>query len=156
MIERILCAVDFSEASDNAFQYAADLADTLAGKLTLVHAFEMPLAADEPGMQDPLDTTLRGKLESMKIDSPQVHLKHVMQGGPAGEVICWVAQEENCDLIVMGTHGRSGLTHLIFGSVAEYVLRNSRCPVLTIRQRPENEPRLEKPIPIPPAPPTFM
>ena len=80
----------------------------------------------------------------------------VLHAGPPAEVICWLAQERKCDLIVMGTHGRSGLKHLLLGSVAELVLRNARCPVLTVRDRPANDPQLAEPKVLPLAPPRLM
>ena len=156
MIERILCAVDFSDTSDVAFKYAEGLAENLAGELVLLHAFDKPASADVRGTNRPADQTLRVKLETMQISSRQVHLKHVLHVGPPGEVICWVAQDMECDLIIMGTHGRTGLSHLLFGSTAEYVLQHARCPVLTIRQRPDNEPALKEPSAVPLPPPKYM
>ena len=155
MIERILCAVDFSDTSATAFEYAEELANSLAGELILLHAFDQAAPADG-GRPRPADPTVRIKLEAMQISSQQVHLFHVLKDGPAGEVICWVADDRNCDLIVMGTHGRTGISHLLFGSTAEYVLRHARCPVLTIRQRPDDEAPLKEPSITPPPPPKFM
>jgi universal stress protein A len=156
MIERILCAVDFSDTSEAALAYAANLAETLAGELVLLHAFDKPATTDARGVNRPADPTLRVKLETMQIPSRQVHLKHVLHAGPPGEVICWVAQDQTCDLIVMGTHGRTGLSHLLFGSTAEYVLRHARCPVLTIRKRPGDEAPLREPTVTPLPPPRYM
>ncbi len=154
MIERILCAVDFSEASQGAFEYARGLAGKLAGELVLLHAFDRPATTDLAGLNTPADSTLRDKLEAMRISSQQVHLSHVLQAGVPGEVICWVAQDRKCDLIVMGTHGRTGLAHMLFGSTAEYVLRHAHCPVLIVRQQSANEPPLARPEPPPlPTPP---
>lgn len=156
MIERILCAVDFSDAANEAFEYAKELAGKLAGELVLLHAFEVSANTGADGLHRPADPTVRIKLEAMQISSPQVHLSHLLHAGPAGEVICWVAQDRECDLIVMGTHGRTGLSHLLFGSNAEYVLRHARCPVLTIRKRAENESPLAEPTALPPPPPSYM
>lgn len=156
MIERILCAVDFSEASEAAFEYAQGLADKLAGELVLLHAFDKPAPRESGGQTRPADGTVRIKLEAMQISSSQVHLIRVMHAGPAGKVICWAAEDKKCDLIVMGTHGRTGLSHLLFGSTAEYVLRHARCPVLTVRQHQANEPPLEEPTVVPLPPPEYL
>ena len=156
MIERILCAVDFSDTSDAAFEYSMELADKLAGEMVLLHAFDKPATGDVRAAKRPADQTLRIKLETMQIPSRQVHLKHVLHAGPPGEVICWVAQDQQCDLIVMGTHGRTGLSHMLFGSTAEYVLRHARCPVLTIRKRPDEEAPLKEPTVMPLPPPKYM
>ena len=76
-----------------------------------------------------------------------------MHVGEPGEVICWLAEQQACDLIVMGTHGRQGLLHLLMGSVAEYVMRHARCPVVTVRLLPEKQPPLKEPLVLPlPAP----
>ena len=79
-----------------------------------------------------------------------------MHAGPPGEVICWMAQEQQCDLVVLGSHGRAALAHLLLGSVAEYVLRHARCPVLTVRDRPADEPPLAEPRVLPVPAPRFL
>jgi universal stress protein A len=71
-------------------------------------------------------------------------------------VICWVAQEQQCDLVVLGSHGRTALAHLLLGSVAEYVLRHARCPVLTVRDRPAGEAPLAEPRVLPVPAPRFL
>ncbi|HEY4259396.1 MAG TPA: universal stress protein, partial [Schlesneria sp.] len=76
--------------------------------------------------------------------------------GEAGEVICWLAQQHQCDIIIMGTHGTHALHHMIFGSAAEHVLQHARCPVLTIRDRPANKPPLEQPLVVPIKAPRYM
>ena len=148
--QRILCPLDFSERSEHAFRYAEELATQLEAELIIAHAFDRPATMDFPGQTTPANQALREKLESVESTLP---LERLLHAGPPGEVICWLAQENNCDLIVMGTHGRTGLGHVLFGSVAEYVLQHARCPVLTIRLRAENEPRLREPRVLPlPAP----
>ena len=82
-------------------------------------------------------------------ESKGVRVQHIAHGGPPGAVICWVAQKQQCDQIVMGTHGRTGLMHLVLGSVADYVIRHARCPVLTVRQREANEQPLKEPVGLP-------
>lgn len=146
MTERILCPIDFSETSTAALKYAEELMKKLDAELLVVHAFKCPATWDYEGQTQPSSNEVREQMERVQCEVP---FERVLHAGPAGPVICWLAQERECDLIVMGTHGRSGLKHLLFGSIAEYVLQHARCPVLTVRDRPQNEPKLEEPIVMP-------
>lgn len=146
MTQRILCPIDFSETSQAALSYAEDLCKKLDAELIVAHAFKCPATWDMAGQTEPSSGEVREQMESVKSDIPAEKLLHA---GPPGPVICWLAQENECDLIVMGTHGRTGLKHLLFGSTAEYVLQHARCPVLTIRERSADEPRIEEPIVMP-------
>lgn len=154
--QRILCPVDFSETSNKALQYAEWLAGSAGAEVVVLHAFELPASYDYPGQTRPTDPALRQRLESLLPGSPRVKFHHVLHAGNPGEVICWLAEDRKCDLIVMGTHGRTGLLHLLVGSIAEHVLRHARCPVLVVRNRPEDEPPLREPIVQPPGPPRLM
>lgn len=156
LIERILCAVDFSEPSRAAFRFADELALEMGAKLVLVHAFNKPEALTIAGQTHPSDPRLKEQLDALTPSSPTVQVKRVLHAGPPGEVICWVAQEEQCDLIVLGLHGHSALIDLLLGSVAEYVLRHAPCCVLTVRLHPANAPQLEEPRVLPLPPPRFM
>ena len=115
-------------------------------ELVVVHAFGRPASWDHEGQTHPDDPSISERLQSIECAVP---CERVLHAGPPSEVICWLAQERECDLIIMGTHGRTGLRHLLFGSTAEYVLQHARCPVLTIRQRPKDEPPLSEPIVMP-------
>ncbi len=153
-INRILCPVDFSEASQAAFQYADDFAASVNAKILLVHAFDNPASYDREGQKTPADATIAPKLEALDSQHDQVELSRLLHAGDAGQVICWTAEDQDCDLIIMGTHGRTGLAHLLFGSTAEYVLQHARCPVLTIRQQKQGASPLPEPFVSPlPAPP---
>ena len=154
-IKRILCPIDFSHASGRAFAYAERLAQELTAELVLLHAFEVPETLNLMGQEHPADPTLREQFDAVPI-SPDVRAARILHAGHAGEVICWVAQEHACDLIVMGTHGRSSLTHLLMGSVAEYVLQHARSPVLTLRDRSADEPPLKEPRVLPVPAPRFL
>ena len=157
MIQRILCPTDFSPAAAGAIDYAERLAEQAGADLYLVHAFDTPVEMTLAGQTHPLDPKHQQQLDELLISSPLANrIVRMLHAGPPGEVICWMAQQQVCDLIVMGTHGRSGLKHLLFGSVAEYVLRHARCPVLTIRQRPKDEPPLQQPLVMPIKAPRFM
>jgi universal stress protein A len=154
--QRILCPVDFSETSLKALGYAQRLAAAAEAEVILLHAFDAPQSYDDLSQTKPADPTLEPRLHELRPASPQVKFRHVLHAGPPGEVICWLAEDQHCDLIVMGTHGRAGLKHLLFGSVAEHVLRHARCPVLTVRDRPADEPRLVEPKVLPLPPPRLM
>ena len=152
-VRRILCPTDFSEASAPAFDYAEQLAATTEAELVVLHVVSVPDAWGSGGLADALNQDLKQRLVSLVPRNPDVPVTHVCHGGPAGEVICWIAQERECDLVVMGTHGRTGVRHLVLGSVAEHVVRHAPCPVLTVRQRPADEKRLIEPsvdVPMPP------
>lgn len=152
-IHRILCPIDFSPTSEKAFSYATRIAEHSGATIILFHAFDVPDSWSAGGRVDELDQELKDKLLAMSPASTKLNVERVAHGGPAGPVICWIAQEQKCDLIVIGTHGRRGVSHLLLGSVAEYCVRNARCPVLTVRDRPAGELPLEEPdiyIPMPP------
>jgi universal stress protein A len=156
LIHRILCPVDFSDTSMKAVKYAERLASQTGSELLLVHAFERPESYGDVGQTTPADPQLEKNLEAIELGLPAEKVRRLLHAGDATDVIPWMAQEEDCDLIVMGTHGRGGLMHLLLGSVTEHVLRHARCPVLTIRDRPENEPPLDEPRVVPLPPPGLM
>jgi nucleotide-binding universal stress UspA family protein len=148
-MQRILCPIDFSESADHALRYAAALAETFSAELTLLHVVA-PVVAALPGdttlpdtLQadiDDLAEACRERLEQTvgKMAANGVPVQHkILNGVPFVEIIRY-ARESETDLIVMGTHGRTGLGHLLIGSVAERVVRKSPCPVLTVKH-PEHE-----------------
>ncbi len=132
-IQRILCAVDFSETSLEAFRYADDFADWMGAELVVLHAFSQPATHDPNGQWTPSDPTVLQRLAEFRSNHADVKLRHLAHAGLADEVICWAAEQERCDLIVVGTHGRTGISHLLLGSTAESVMRMAPCPVLAIR-----------------------
>ena len=156
-IRHILCPTDFSKLSMKAIEYAEQLARDADAELTLLHAFEIPATYNLAGQERPRDPRLQQQLNELLVDSVLQDKIHRRQhAGPPGEVICWMAEDRSCDLIVMGTHGRTGLSHLLFGSVAEYVLQHARCPVVTIRERSPNESKLAQPLVMPIPAPLYM
>lgn len=156
-IQRILCPTDFSESSAKATAYAEQLASESGAELLLFHAFDTPANWTISGQEHPRDQRIQQQLDKLLSESPH-HSKidRLLHAGDAGPVICWIAQEHKCDLIVMGTHGRTGIKHLLFGSVAEYVLQHARCPVLSLRDRDPNETPLQRPMNMPVMAPRFM
>lgn len=155
-IQRILCPVDFSPVSTNALAYAERLATAAGAELVLLHAFEIPASLTYADVQNPADPAIRQQLEGVQLAVPGRQAARILHAGPAGEVICWLGEERSCDLIVMGTHGRTGLKHLLLGSVAEYVVRHARCPVLTVGEHAAGQPPLAEPLVLPPKAPRFM
>jgi len=141
--EKILIAIDFSENSDFAFDYALTLAKQFKAELTVMHVINEPV--DLRGFYVPhisfeeLEkeieegaTKMMEKFCQAKLGDFANYKTAIVSGIPYEEIIK-KAEETSASLIVLGTHGRTGLDHLIFGSTAERVVRSASCPVLTIR-----------------------
>ena len=134
-VKRILVPTDFSETSDAALKYGIGLAQAFSAQLYLLHVpktgvnFEadFPMVQFETAPQERLET-LVGEQEARQL-RPEYALRI---GAPSDEIVRYAGYRE-IDLIVMGTHGRSGMPHMLMGSVAEKVLRTAPCPVLTVR-----------------------
>lgn len=139
----ILFATDFSEGSDNAFDYALSLARQYSARLVLIHVINEPV--DLRGFYVPhisfenLEKEIEDGARKMMEQFCSKHLKgfenfeqSVTSGVPAEEI---VKKADACgaELIIMGTHGRKGMDHLLFGSTAERVVRTASCPVMTVR-----------------------
>jgi nucleotide-binding universal stress UspA family protein len=141
-IRKILFPTDFSPASDAVLRHATALARGNNATLLIVHVEEPPLAYGSGelfyGVADFSTEALQKILDKIVPPDPSVPvIRRLVMGDPATE-IPRVAKEENVDLIVMGTHGRTGLLRLLMGSVAELVVRRAHCAVLTVRQ-PETD-----------------
>jgi len=141
--EKILIAIDFSESSDLAFEYALTLAKQFQAELTVMHVINEPV--DLRGFYVPhisfeqLEKEIEEGAEKMmtkfcqsKMGDFTKYTTAVVAGIPYEEILK-KAEETATSLIVLGTHGRTGIDHLIFGSTAERVVRNATGPVLTIR-----------------------
>jgi nucleotide-binding universal stress UspA family protein len=130
-IHRILVPIDWAELSNRAFQLADSLARDHNAELVVLNV--VPLAAEMygPPSECYLDHLLV-ELRRLKPSDPTTRVRYQLaEGDPATEILR-VATEAQCDLIVMGTHGRTGLNRFVMGSVAEAVLRLARCLVLTV------------------------
>ena len=142
-IERVLCAVDFSEPSQEAARFAVDVARQYGAELTLLHVYAVPGYAYPEGVMvaapDVMTDVLAEIDRSLEVWKKEAQARGALnvrtatrQGAAASEIVRY-AEEQDIDLIVVGTHGRGGLAHVLLGSVAEKVVRRAPCPVLTVR-----------------------
>lgn len=140
---KIILATDFSPLSSAATNYACEFAAKFGAELHVVHTldyhpgntpmFEMGLAVNLPVKES--RAAAQKAIEKVLDPSWQSSNKVVfaiLDGSPKSEIIQY-ARKEKCDLIVMATHGRTGLGHVLMGSVAETVVRTAPCPVMTVR-----------------------
>lgn len=134
----ILHPTDFSPGSAAAFAAACDLARNYDARLVVLHAFGpvVPVGAEGVILSPDLDelrAIARAELDAVRPANPTVRVERVVREGPSTQVVLEAAKEFGADLIVMGTHGRTGVRRLVLGSVTEEVLRQARCPVLTVK-----------------------
>ena len=146
-IQHILVPVDFSESTPSSIAYALELAGKFAARITLYHVLQL---MNPPGL-DPVFTfekeisALQDKTEKQLRElagsiAPMVEVDTAMDSGVPWDCVVNRADNYGVDLIVIGTHGRSGLKHLFLGSVAERVVRHAPCAVLVVRARPSLTP----------------
>ena len=146
MYERILVPTDGSAGVERAVEEAAELAAVHGAEVHSVYVLNtanfasLPMETSWEGVSDMLRQDGEEALERVRtlLESYEVPVRtHLIEGSPAREIVDF-ATEEDCDLIVMGTHGRGGIDRLLLGSVAERVVRGSPIPVLTVRVREED------------------
>ncbi len=137
-IVRILFPTDFSHDAEHAFQYALTFARKFGAELHLLHVIYFPPQTPEydigqviDGLIKNAETSLNKLVESVPEPHPIFRLD--VQVGVEHVEITKFAEREKIDLIVMGTRGRTGLSHVFLGSVAERVVRHAPCPVLTVK-----------------------
>ncbi len=146
-IKKIAFCTDFSENADQAFDMAFDLTQKYQAQLLLIHVVP-PLVFPSPVMEDFIseqaslqfsEDAIQRAMEQIdknyigKMGDYKNSLVRVLSGHPASEILNFVDQE-NVDLVVMGTHGFTGLAHFFLGSTAEKVVRRADCSVLTVHQ----------------------
>ena len=136
-IRNILGAIDFSPCSDQAVRAALALARHFGARLHLLHV--VPRAAEHEAALDRLGAFAEAHVEGVPFTAA------VAAGRPAPEIVRH-AKQEHVDLIVVGTHGRTGLAHVVMGSVAEAVVRVAPCQVLTIRFQEETAETAARPV----------
>jgi len=141
-ISRILAPVDFSTGSEASVEYAAALAQALQARVTLLHVYPMPdlMSGIVPGADNAADaerdrTFAQEWLDKLRVETQKnrgIEIDSVLVHGSAAREIISFSSSGGFDMVVMGTHGRTGLRHVLMGSVAEQVVRRARCPILTI------------------------
>jgi nucleotide-binding universal stress UspA family protein len=142
-LERILVPMDFSSASEQALDYAVTLAVKFEARITLIHVVEIiagpmdPTYGYVPLDDGPLVAASASRLEKIASEKiPAALLESTLgRSGTPYQQITDVAKELNMDLIVISTHGYTGLMHVLMGSTAERIVRHAPCPVLTVRSR---------------------
>lgn len=141
-IKTILVPIDLSDSSVLVLESAVSLASQLNSKLIVIHAVPMTAIAmpiegqavyNEEMIEEVLDESRKSLSEFLQNNAdPKLDIaEHVVLGEPTIEINTF-AEKNGCDLIIMGTHGRTGLKHLLMGSVAEHVLRHSNIPVMSV------------------------
>ena len=139
--------MDFDQNSLLALRLAGELAQERKATLHLLHVVAMPLGPEAALPFGKMEAAARTKLEKLarkKVNGKARYEVEVTTGDPGVEVL-HLARRLHADLIVMATHGRKGLRRLILGSVAERVVREAPCPVLTIKPKPAPAPRPKQP-----------
>lgn len=143
-IKKILCAVDFSEHSPIVADYAKMMAKCSGSKVLVLYVapslsqyvgFHVPPSSIESfvgeivtGAEDTMNAFVKEHFDQLDVEGK------VVTGYPAEEIL-GIAEDEKCDMVVMGTHGRKGIDRILFGSVAEKVVKSSAAPVLTVRPK---------------------
>jgi nucleotide-binding universal stress UspA family protein len=144
-LKNILLATDFSEPSAAALEYATSLAQAFGSCIHVLHVLE-DLAAHAwttevyvaalPGVHEEMERQARERLDAVFSAEDRARFRartELRTGSPFVEIVRY-ARDEQIDLIIMGTHGRGPIAHMLLGSVAERVVRKAPCPVLTVRQ----------------------
>lgn len=141
MYDRILVPTDGSPETERAVEHAAELAAAHGAELHAVHVVNsatftgLPMETSWEGVGDVLREEAESALERVEAIAAEYGVEatsHVLEGSPSRRIVEY-AEGEDCDLVVMGTHGRGGIDRLLLGSVAEGVVRASSVPVLTVQ-----------------------
>ncbi len=139
-IQKILCPIDFSAPSRNALRYANEFAKAMNAKITVMHVIQpQPIAADVNVPYVPLEIELEknAKDDLARIVKEDVHegvlVEQVLAFGLPSDCVIAQARKENVDLIILGTHGRTGISRLLMGSTTESVIRQAARPVLVVK-----------------------
>lgn len=149
-LKHVLIPTDFGEAAEAALSYGRELARAFGARLTILHVADNVLSGTSgiegyvggyPEFQRSIEESARVQLDTLVTDEDRREFgaKGILRtsSSPALAIVSY-ARDERIDLIVMGTHGRGAMAHLLMGSVAERVVRTAPCPVLTVKH-PEHE-----------------
>jgi universal stress protein A len=150
-IKTILVPTDFSETSEDAIEVAVEFARRFSSEIVLFHVYQLPayvfpdgLMPVAPELLQEVERSIASELDRLadRVAARGVRVKHATSMGPTHTEIIRKLEAMKADLVVMGTHGRSGISHALMGSVAEKVVRKAPCPVLTVRpmRHPEERP----------------
>lgn len=134
--KKILCPVDFDPNSLQTLRLASEISQAYSATLHVLHVLDVA-TAPKPEVGIPFEAAATDRLERLalrKIDRKVRRVLHVEAGDPGVEVLD-AAKQLDADLIVIATHGRKGLRRLVLGSVAERIVREARCPVITLRPK---------------------
>lgn len=132
-ISRILVPYDWGKVSNHAFELAASLAQEHDAELVVLYVVPLPAVMYGPPTESYLKH-MHEELGRIKPNDRKTRVKYLLaEGNPATEILR-VAKETKCDLIVIGTHGRTGLNRFVLGSVAEEVIRKAPCLMLTVSE----------------------
>ncbi len=144
-VKKILYPTDFSSYSNQAYLHAVALAEIYGAGLTVMYVYPGVVETAEAERDEQQDRAYwRTQLEQIRPTNPKIPVSHVfVEGDPATEIARFAA-DANIDLIVMGTHGRTGLERMLLGSVAEQTLRSAPCSVLVVKL-PRGQVTAEKP-----------
>lgn len=142
-LKEILVPMDFSEGSEKALKYARKLAGQFGSSVTLLHVIQPMVYPAElgypPTVVDTLDVSVRERIEerlaTMAAGTEPMTVRTLVRTGQPYHEITTAAKELDADLIIISTHGWTGLKHVLMGSTAERVVRHAPCPVLTVRER---------------------
>ncbi len=141
-VKKILCAVDFSEASKEVAGYAAYMAGSFKAEVLVLYVapslsqyvgFHVPPSSIESFVKEIVAGADKSMEAFLSEHFKGLNVRGEVVTGYAAEEILNIAEEEKTDMIIMGTHGRRGIDRILFGSVAERVVKNAMCPVLTVR-----------------------
>lgn len=144
-LKSVLVATDFGEASDAALAYGREMARAFGATLHVLHVADdvyLRLGGDAyltilPAAQKEIEEAAQKRLDELVIDNDPTPLqvkRVVATSGSTASCIVQYARDQHINLIIVGTHGRAAVAHLLMGSVAERVVRTAPCPVLTVRQ----------------------
>lgn len=144
LVNSILVPIDFSDYSKNALKYAIQFVKNFKAKMYLVYVIEPMIYPADFSMGQvaipSMDTDIQKRAEdeltalAKNLIDPSVNIEIIIRTGKPFVEIIEVANEKDIDLIIMATHGHTGVEHLLFGSTAEKVVRKAPCPVLTLRE----------------------
>jgi nucleotide-binding universal stress UspA family protein len=138
MVKQILFATDFSSCAEHAEEYVALFATTYGATIHVLHVLEI-YEGVYASIQDHRETEVQLARVVQRLQQRTVLVTHQQTAGIPDVLICEAAEENQADLIMLGTHGRTGLQHILLGSTAERVLTMAPCPVLTVREPKEGK-----------------